>query len=464
MARKLLITTHEILTDYALAYTALLSLMPRAALSPLNAAGCDFILTVTVNALPVSSSTFQATTCAGTMFQYAGTALAVGQTQNFVFQNALGCDSVVTVTVSALPVWISTLNVSACPGSTFQYAGTNVAVGQTQSFVLQSSLGCDSTVTIAVTAWPELDFTVKTEISCPNIPTGTLAVAVTGNTGLSNSFSLNNVDFQTDTLFNDLPTGNYTVFVQDENGCIFEKTASIGSLPRLEVTLPQAFLLPCDSAAITLAPAVNGDTMGLHFTWWNGAHTPTVAASEGGPIWVEATNHCETVRREAVVTWADVESSKDFVYVPNVFSPDAKAEENRTFRSFFAQNIQLLAYHLEVYNRWGNFLFTSEVPEDGWAGLFRQKNPGAGRVCLAAAGANRFLRTGAGNRAEGRRDGGAIEIILFSINTENSIKMILLCGHKTVELCKPLKVRSLSTTTCVPCARPTRLASSVWAG
>jgi gliding motility-associated-like protein len=142
----------------------------------------------------------------------------------------------------------------------------------------------------------------------------------------------------------------------------------------LEVSLPGTFLIPCESAEITLAPEVSGDLTGLQFAWWNGAQTPTVTVSDAGPVWVEAMNHCETIRREATVAWADLADGQDFVYIPNVFSPDAADEQNRTFRSFFVGNIELLEYRIEVYDRWGNFMFWSEVPEDGWEGLFRQKS------------------------------------------------------------------------------------------
>ena len=43
------------------------------------------------------------------------------------------------------------------------------------------------------------------------------------------------------------------------------------------------------------------------------------------------------------------------------------------FRAFFGDNLQLLSYRLEVYDRWGNFLFESEQPEVGWTGPFRDR-------------------------------------------------------------------------------------------
>jgi hypothetical protein len=46
------------------------------------------------------------------------------------------------------------------------------------------------------------------------------------------------------------------------------------------------------------------------------------------------------------------------------------------FRPFFGKNLNLLSYRLEVYDRWGNFVFESETPENGWAGNFNQTSVG----------------------------------------------------------------------------------------
>ena len=79
------------------------------------------------------------------------------------------------------------------------------------------------------------------------------------------------------------------------------------------------------------------------------------------------------MRSEASVVWEYLADDQDFVYVPNVFAPEADLEENRTFQTFFASNIELLEYRIELYDRWGNFVFRSELPEENWEGLFSQK-------------------------------------------------------------------------------------------
>ena len=388
-----------------------------------NYLGCDSIVTVSVSALPVSASSLDIKTCPGSTYNFAGVDLAVGQSQAFTLTNSLGCDSIVTVSVSALPVSASSLNVKTCPGSTYNYAGVDLAAGQTQAFTLTNYLGCDSIVTvsvfekstsveyrnfevcpgvaypfngieiaagttqefhfvnfegcdstivIAVQALPELAFDVVTKNACSNSPTGSMQVNSVAGV-LPVSFSLNNVDFQADTRFDALAAADYIVFALDGNGCVFEKPATVGAYPPLEVTLPETHTISCDSAVVQLLPAVSGDLNGLQFKWSDGSSAPSAEATNAGPAWVEVTNHCQTIHRETTVKWAVLDEDQDFFFVPNIFAPGAEKAENQTFRSFLAKNIELLEYRIDVYDRWGNFMFGAALPETAWDGLFRGK-------------------------------------------------------------------------------------------
>ncbi len=392
-----------------------------------NWLGCDSVVTVSVSALPTSSSVHTASVCPGSFYNYAGVDLAVGQSQDFILDNWLGCDSVVTVSVSALPTSASALSLGVCPNQTVLYQGKTLSAGVVEVFHLTNAIGCDSAVTvtvfekhtsaeirevkvcpgdvyvfenqeiepgelrefhwsngegcdssitISVTAWPELDFNLETTISCPNSPTGSLVVSVISGGSLPTDFSLNNVDYQTSPVFEPLAAGNHTVFVRDENGCIFEKTTDLPASPGLEIALPDAFVIPCDSARVTLEPIISGDTSGLQLLWWNGLKTPSVTVSDAGTVWFEASNHCETIRSEGEVAWADAEGNPVLIFTPNTFAPDGELTENTMFRPFFGKTMRVLSYRLEVYDRWGNFVFGTETPENGWLGKLGEQAVG----------------------------------------------------------------------------------------
>jgi len=341
-----------------------------------NSAGCDSVVTVTVSVLPTSSSAISVGVCAHETYTYAGVVLTENTTQDFVLTNSAGCDSVVTVTVFGKPSSLEFRTENVCPGEVYIFENQAIAIGETRTFQLINSEGCDSTITIFVTSWPAPNVELETEISCPNTPTGSLSVSVLPGGSLPDAYSLDNITFQNSPVFESLGAGSQTVFVRDEKGCVFEKTAVIPASPGLALELPNAFVIPCDSAQITIVPTIGGDTTGLQLLWWNGAKTPSVTVGEPRAIWLEASNHCETLRSEGEVSWADSEGDTVLIFLPNVFAPESKLTENALFRPFFGKNLNLLSYHLEVYDRWGNFVFESETPENGWPGNFNQASVG----------------------------------------------------------------------------------------
>ena len=337
-----------------------------------NYLGCDSTVTVMAQTAPVSTSVLTLTACPGTTAAYNGGQLLPGTVQNFVFQNYLGCDSTVAVTVQALQNAASLLEVFVCPGAAFDYAGASMLAGETREFHLLTTGGCDSVVTVVVTTFPASTFALLSTPSCATQPTGSL-LANQADGGLPPyQFSLNGGPAQTDSVFQTLAAGAYEVVLEDGNGCAASQSTTIGELPRLELALADA-TLPCDSNGLLLTPLVGGNLANLQYKWWNSSTSSSTLAREAGPVWIEVTNHCETLRREATVRWADLAADISYVYLPNVFAPDAETKENTVFRPAFASGLTLLDYHLEIFDRWGNLLFQSTQAEAGWEGEFRRR-------------------------------------------------------------------------------------------
>ncbi len=337
-----------------------------------NYLGCDSTVTVTVQTAPTSAANITLKACSGSTVAYNGAQLSSGTVQDFIFQNYLGCDSTVTVTVQAAQNSASLLTVTACPGEAYDYAGAAVPAGETREFNFTNAAGCDSVVTLVVTALPVAAFTLQADPSCAAQPTGSLLVRQAQGGLAPYQFSLNGGLAQADSLFEALAAGNYQVILEDANGCTVAQSATIGELPRLEVVLADAFL-PCDSSGISLAPIISGDTTALTFRWWNGQTVGSTLANEAGAVWLEATNQCETVRRDATVEWTEIGADKSYMYVPNVFAPSGEEAENTVFRPVFAKGLTLLDYHLEIYDRWGNLMFQSTQAEAGWEGSFHRR-------------------------------------------------------------------------------------------
>ncbi|MBK9338040.1 MAG: PKD domain-containing protein [Lewinellaceae bacterium] len=338
-----------------------------------NHLGCDSVVTVSVIALPTPTGMVQAGACPGQSFTYQGVALPIGAVQQFTFTSTLGCDSIVTVSVSALSTSSETLSVTVCPNETYMFGGVELRAGDVRTFTYTNSAGCDSTVVVRVSAFPAATFGLAVQSSCSNANTGSLTVLNPGGGLPPYRFSIDGSAFQDEPVFGGLAPGAYTVWLEDSNGCLLEQITGIPAIAPLAIELNDAEL-PCSAENVQLAPVVDGDPTGLTYQWSTGAQTAAIAVDAPGVYAVEVRNVCETVRREVQVQWADVARDFSFLYVPNVFAPLSSDPDNSLFRPYFVPGLQLGNYRFEIFDRWGNLMFRTTDTEAGWRGPFRAED------------------------------------------------------------------------------------------
>lgn len=111
--------------------------------------GCDSILTVTVIELFPQTGVDQLAACTGESVAYHGQQLLAGTVSDVVLQAANGCDSVVTVTVNELNATTNQISLQGCEGETLFYNGTEITPGTSQDFILTNAIGCDSILTVS---------------------------------------------------------------------------------------------------------------------------------------------------------------------------------------------------------------------------------------------------------------------------------------------------------------------------
>ncbi len=123
--------------------------------------GCDSIVLVSVLELPVYGQNLSLSACNGSTVEYNGVALAPGDSRVFTFISQQGCDSIVTATVEALPIYEEDLVLEACSGSTITYSGTTLAPGDSQTFTFNTQAGCDSIVHLSVVEVASFDIDLE---------------------------------------------------------------------------------------------------------------------------------------------------------------------------------------------------------------------------------------------------------------------------------------------------------------
>ena len=130
-----------------------------------TANGCDSVVTLILTVLPSYNTNLTLTICEGTSMNFCGFNVTEGgvYTQSFTAVN--GCDSVVTLTVTELPIIHTDLTLSICEGTTLNFSGFNVSEAGTYTQTHTAANGCDSIVTLVVTTYPSFDTTITATIN-----------------------------------------------------------------------------------------------------------------------------------------------------------------------------------------------------------------------------------------------------------------------------------------------------------
>lgn len=332
-------------------------------------AGCDSLVTVQVTELPLLFSSLELKVCTGQTATYNGKMLLPGSQQTFHFTASTGCDSLVSVTVSEAFGTSSELTLLACPGQSATYQGFDLEVGAQQVFTLSNANGCDSLVTVNVATYPTLSFDLATTTGCHGSDNGTVEVINMDGSSGSFLYAVDDQAFASHRHWTGQGEGSHVFKIQDENGCVFEEVFVIGLTPSIELALSPG-LLPCNGTPIVISPTVlSGDDGHLTFQWENGATTPSLTVDAVRDYFFEVSNQCETVGQFLTVL-PEKEAAGELFFVPNVFSPNDDGV-NEVLQVFPAADVELSDFKFQVFDRWGNQLFQTTAIDQGWDGWFK---------------------------------------------------------------------------------------------
>ncbi|MEY2738747.1 MAG: hypothetical protein RL259_656 [Bacteroidota bacterium] len=115
---------------------------------------CDSIVSLNLNVLPNLGSTFSQQICSGNSYSWFGNFYNQSGQYSHVLQSSQGCDSTITLNLVVTPPISSTINTSICPGSSYSFNGFTYTTGGTYSQTFQTQNGCDSIVYINILMLP----------------------------------------------------------------------------------------------------------------------------------------------------------------------------------------------------------------------------------------------------------------------------------------------------------------------
>jgi gliding motility-associated-like protein len=116
--------------------------------------GCDSTITTTLFVESTLSSNYSQTICYGDSYLFGGNNLSTSGIYSTTMSASGGCDSVITLFLTVRPMAMSNLNATICFGQTYSFGGQNYAASGSYSQTLTTSNGCDSVITLNLTVLP----------------------------------------------------------------------------------------------------------------------------------------------------------------------------------------------------------------------------------------------------------------------------------------------------------------------
>jgi gliding motility-associated-like protein len=112
----------------------------------------------------------------------------------------------------------------------------------------------------------------------------------------------------------------------------------------------------CQGKKITLKPSQLYDT----YTWQDGSNTPSLVVNKSGLYTLLVKNYCGTSETSIRI---DVHKCDCNIFVPTAFSPNNDGA-NDELQAFINCDIPIKVKRFQVFNRWGNLLFTQSNTND----------------------------------------------------------------------------------------------------
>ena len=271
--------------------------------------------------------------------------------------------------------------------ASYTYQWSSGAVGQTAfdlqagnySVTVTDANGCTyiDNASLAEPS-PILAVLASEDVLCYNDENGSILVETPSGGTSPYTYSLDGETFVPSDFFGGLAAGNYTVYVQDVNGCENQFATSISQPFELLVDLGVDITLELSDSVQLFAQANTLDS--LTYSW-----TPDIGLSctdcpnpvvqtfdnTSYEVMVTDTNGCTAISEITI----DVNKDRN-IYIPNVFSPNFDGV-NDIFMIYGGKGVGQID-QFSVYDRWGELLFEAKdfPPNDssfGWDGTFRNK-------------------------------------------------------------------------------------------
>ena len=234
------------------------------------------------------------------------------------------------------------------------------------------SIGCTAEAYFTIDNIIHQAHVVRVEDAHCGRPDGTVELAVSGGYGQF-TYQWSAPIVSDNNVAEHVRAGQYQVSVVDSNGCTLTLPFNVRDIPGPDACF---YFSTTNEKIVTLVNCTSTDGLVLWgWTFGDGQNSeewqPTHKYNEPGHypvvLTVEDDNNCVD-SLSLIYVIRDIPS----FYLPSTFIPESDIAENRVFRvignSISEENFEML-----VFDRWGQVLFVSRHPENGWDGYVNSR-------------------------------------------------------------------------------------------
>jgi gliding motility-associated-like protein len=316
-----------------------------------NVGTCDSIITLNLTVYPVTYGTQTDTICAGNTYTFNGIVYSTtNNTAKDTLVNAWGCDSVVTLNLTVLPVNPVTITQTLTGCGSILYQGTNYVQSAALKDTFYTSFGCDSVYrTTNLIIYPEYQFHDTVLLSACDF------------------LLYKNVRYEEDTELHES--------LQTVNGCdSLDRTVRI-HIARLQLDITILPETPYEGQQLTISTAAGAGQDYQTISWAPSGKFPdqsrkvqqyTAVDKEIIEVIAEGAEGCRDTSRVEIHT----RPYRKDVIIPNAFTPNGDGV-NDVFIPVLAVDDAYQLTDFRVFNRWGQLLFSTAHVNVGWDGTFK---------------------------------------------------------------------------------------------
>lgn len=292
-----------------------------------------------------------------------------------------GCvvQDTVSITVKPIPIINLGPDTSFCDNNSLllnapaSFTGYAWNTGSTSPGITVHTAGTYSVIATAANGCSAADTLVVSEIYSPAINLGNDFYLCSGDNKLLDAGRFSAYAWQDGSVnqqYTVSHVGVYWVTVTDNNHCTASDTVRVTSL----LTLPQNFLPPADSLCEYGKVSLHAAAAFKTYLWSNGSTQPSIEVDRPGVYTLSVSDAwgCKGTDTIRVVP----KDCMQGVYIPTAFTPNNDGS-NDVFRVMVYESV--ISFQLNIYNRFGQLVFSNTDPTKGWNGTFNgiPQNAGA---------------------------------------------------------------------------------------